>query len=130
MRDDQLIALRPTLALDNAQATDIERFQNETLRPILKLQHDLIILCFKQYIILRKNEYANLSKLQRPVYIEQVIKQDIKFRNKLLGCLIGLFTLSEMTFFYQHESELTRRATQLIIQRLQSDLDSITSIML
>jgi hypothetical protein len=120
MRDENLQSLRPTIATNNTEATAVERFQNETLRPILKLQHDLIIMSFKNYIALHKNEFNHLPKAQRPNYIEQVIKQDTKFRNRLLGCIIGHFTLSELSFFLDHESELSRRTIQLIIQRIQS----------
>ena len=31
-----------------------EEFQNETLRPIIKLQHDLLIAFFKEYISTKK----------------------------------------------------------------------------
>ena len=38
-----LIALRPELFLEAEDALEIENFQNTTLRPILKLQHNLLL---------------------------------------------------------------------------------------
>jgi hypothetical protein len=120
MRDIEIIALRPQLPLDNTQSTPIETFQNETLRPILKLQHTLIIAVFKDYITLRKNAFYQMIETQKMHFIEQAIKTDLKFKNRLLGIVIGHFTEAEYHFFKEHDSELTRRITDLIVQRVQS----------
>jgi hypothetical protein len=120
MRDIEIIALRPQLPLDNTQATPIEAFQNETLRPILKLQHALIIAIFKDYITLRKNSFFQMIEPQKMLFIENAIKTDVKFKNRLLGIVIGHFTEAEYQFFKEHDSELTRRITDLIVQRVQS----------
>ncbi|MBF4984411.1 hypothetical protein FNJ87_08750, partial [Nonlabens mediterrranea] len=51
-RDEYLVALRPEIP--NARVSDEmsidEQFQNRTLRPIAKLQHDLLIAVFHNYI--------------------------------------------------------------------------------
>ena len=51
-RDQQLESLRPLLPekILETDLTQVERFQNSTLRPIIKLQHALIILVFKNFI--------------------------------------------------------------------------------
>ncbi len=120
MRDAQLVALRPQIPLDNNQATPIELFQNETVRPILKLQHTLIIAVFKDYITLRKNAFHQMIEAQKMHFIEHSIKTDVKFKNRLLGIVIGHFTEAEYPFFHQYETELTRRITDLIVLRVQA----------
>ena len=40
-RDQNVRSIRPELDLKNKNTLPIEKFQNETLRPILKLQHEL-----------------------------------------------------------------------------------------
>ena len=120
MRDTQLTELRPHLPLSTEGSTAIEAFQNTTLRPILKLQHDLLVTVFKHYIIFRKNAFDQLPQRDQPQYIENSIKTDLKFKNRLVGIIIGHFTLEEYAFFQEHETELVRRTTDLIVQRLQS----------
>ena len=46
-------ALRPTIATAPAATAD-ERFQNTALRPVLKLQHDLLLAVFRHYLTKRK----------------------------------------------------------------------------
>jgi hypothetical protein len=120
MRDTELIQMRPTIPLSIEDSTPIETFQNMTLRPILKLQHELLVAVFKHYIIFRKNAFNQVPKKDKPAYIENSIKTDLKFKNRLVGIIIGHFTLEEYAFFQEHETEIVRRTTDLIIQRLQS----------
>jgi hypothetical protein len=120
MREENLINIRPVLSIEMAESNVNEQFQNATLRPILKFQHDLFVAIFRNYIEKRKNTFATLSKGQRLAYISASIKEDLKFKNRLIGVVLGHFTASEFTVFSENEAELTRRLTALLIQRLQS----------
>ena len=120
MPDNNLPKMRPQLDLPTTDATPNERFQNATLRPILKMQHDWLVEIFKNYLQKRKNPLPNLSKKQRLDYIEQAVRVDLKFKNRLIGGIIGHFTATELTHFFIQETELTRRLTDLVVQRLQS----------
>ena len=120
MREEQIVAIRPVLLIETAESSSIEQFQNITLRPILKLQHDLFVALFRNYIEKGKNTFVTLSKGQRLAYISASIKEDLKFKNRLLGVLIGHFTVEEFSVFSENEAELTRRFTEMLIKRLQS----------
>jgi hypothetical protein len=120
MRNEQILSLRPSLNLPETETGVHEHFQNNTLRPILKYQHDLLVLIFKNYIEKRKNTFHALSKPQKLSYIEQAVKTDLKFKNRLLGVIIGHFTSEEFAIFSENETELLRRLTDLLVQRLQS----------
>jgi hypothetical protein len=120
MREENLLLMRPVLNIETAESSVIEQFQNVTLRPILKFQHDLYVALFRNYIEKRKNTFIELSKGQRLAYILASIKDDLKFKNRLLGVAIGHFTAAEFAIFSEHEAELTRRFTALVVQRLQS----------
>jgi hypothetical protein len=119
-RDTQLMALRPTINADNTQAAALETFQNTTLRPILKYQHDLLIAIYQHSMVKRKMDFKSLSDVQQKASIEHTIQHDIGLKNRLSGCIIGHFTQAEYQFFQENETELNRRLTQLLIQRLQS----------
>ena len=119
-KDSGLRQLRPKLALPTHHATPEEQFQNNSLRPILKLQHDLLLVLFEHYIQKRKNTYATLSIEQKKAWIDTTLKTDQKFRNLMAGTIIGHFTADELRFYVQNEAEVTRRLCNLLIQRLQS----------
>jgi hypothetical protein len=120
MRDTDIQKIRSVLGLDSTASTALEAFQNNTLRPVLKLQHDLLKAIFRHQIVLRKNSFFALNAAKQAIYVEETVKNDTKFKNRLVGLVIGHFTLEEYQFFQDNETELTRRLTQLLIQRLQS----------
>jgi hypothetical protein len=99
-----------------------EKFQNNTLRPILKLQNDLFIEVFQNYAIKQKSVLFTLSPEKKMSYIENAIQRDIKFRNSLKGIIIGMFTLSEYKEYIQNSSNLNKRMMHLLIERLKSQV--------
>jgi len=120
-RDTHLINLRPaipTITEENV-TTLTEQFQNKTLRPILKFQNHLLLEIFRQYIIKRKNKFHQLSHIKKSKYIQTNIRNDLKFRNLIIGIIIGQFTINEFEQYHSNEHELNRRITSLVIQRLQ-----------
>ncbi|WP_445710812.1 glyoxalase [Flavobacterium sp.] len=99
-----------------------EVFQNKTLRPILKLQNDLIIEVFRNYAIKQKNVLFSLSPEKKKNYVENAIQRDIKFRNLLKGIVIGMFTISEYKEYIQNSSNLNKRIMGLLIERIKSQI--------
>jgi len=124
MRDTALKGLRPLIPtiIDKNAVNPAELFQNRTLRPILKLQNDLLDAIFRQYIIKRKNAFHNLNAPKRIEYIENSIRRDVKLKNLLVGVITGHFTLEEWALFIADEGELTKRMTNLLVQRLTSQV--------
>ena len=99
-----------------------EKFQNQTLRPILKFQNDLFLEVFKNYATKQKSVFFTLNPDKKMQYIENVIQKDIKFRNSLKGIIIGLFTISEYKEYIQNSSNLNKRMMNLLIERLKSQV--------
>jgi len=123
-RDLSLLALRPELPniqLGNSMSTD-EAFQNKTLRPIIKLQNDLLIAIFKNYIVKHKNVFNDLTVDRRIAYIDNAIHKDIKFRNALKGIIIGQFTISEYETYIKNSSALNKRMMNIVKERLKSNI--------
>ena len=121
-RDKNLKSLRPlipTISEKNITSPS-EYFQNITLRPILKLQHDLLIQIFHQYTIQRKNIYQKLPPEKKLEYIESNIRKDLTFRSLLIGTVIGHFTKKEYETYSQNEPELRKRMINMLIERIKS----------
>ncbi len=121
-RDEALLALRPSITTEATTAGPTEHFQNTTLRPVLKLQNELVLAVFQDYIMKRKNTFAQMAATDQLAYIDHAIRQDQKFKNLLAGLIMGHFTAAEWTAFRLDEAELTRRLVSLLIQRLQQQV--------
>jgi hypothetical protein len=60
-------------------------------------------------------------------YIEMAICKDQKFRNAIKGMLIGQFTVAEYIFYIQNSSKLNKRMMNLVIVRLQDQLQLLVA---
>ena len=117
---------RPILSdLINFRTSDIEKFQNKVIRPVIKMQHHLLIFLFEDYIKQMKIDFSNLNKEKQNERISIVLQKDINFKNILLGCIIGQFSSKELIFFSNNSSDLKRRIIQIIKQRLQDFQSSL-----
>ena len=99
-----------------------ESFQNKTLRPIAKLQNDLLLEIFRDYIVKRKNIYHTLSKPKQLDYIEHAIKHDAKLRNVIKGVFMGMFSYEEFIEYQTESRALNKRITNLTIERLKDQM--------
>lgn len=126
MKDELILALRGNaIGVINPESSAEEKFQNETLRPILKIQNDLLLLVFKNYITKQKVDFAVLSPEKKMQFVENAIQRDIKFRNSLKGMIIGFFTLLEYETYIQNSSNLNKRMMNLLIERYKSQIQII-----
>ena len=123
-RSEKLLQQRPDIPTSkiNDQMGSEEYFQNAVLRPILKLQNDLFISVFKNYIKKHKNVFYELSIEKKQRYIEHAIQKDIKFRNSLKGMIIGMFTVEEYETYTLNSSALNKRMMNLLTVRLKDQL--------
>ncbi len=123
-RDERLLRQRPDLPASKIKdnMSSEEYFQNAVLRPILKFQNDILIEVFKTYISKRKNVYYTLNQNQKLNYVTHSIQKDIKFRNQLKGMIVGLFSLEEYELYTENSSALNKRMMNLMIQRIQNQL--------
>jgi hypothetical protein len=104
------------------QSSSDELFQNEVLRPILKLQNDLFLASFLNYISKYKRDFYSKTVENKLAIIENAIQKDIKFRNALKGMIIGLFTTDEYALYIQNSSSINKRMMNLLIERLKSQV--------
>ncbi|MEY2669796.1 MAG: hypothetical protein RLZZ577_112 [Bacteroidota bacterium] len=125
-RDEFLKKFRgDALGIIDSQSSLEEYFQNTTLRPILKLQNDLILSAFQIYIVQNKIPFEIYSTDKKNTVIENAILKDVKFQNLLKGFAIGLFTADEFTLYSGASSSLNKRIRSMLIERLQSQLQLI-----
>ena len=131
-RSDHLEGIRPELKqsiLHDDMSSD-ERFQNQTLRPIIKFQNPLLLEVYRNYIRKHKGAFYDLSLEKRLEYIENSIQKDIKFRNSLKGMIIGQFTVEEYQIYIQNSSALNKRMMNIVIERLKDQVQLLETAIL
>tara|TARA_B110000208_G_scaffold191044_1_gene256615 strand:+ start:8412 stop:8792 length:381 start_codon:yes stop_codon:yes gene_type:complete len=121
---DKRKELRPVLAkIEETEKYSIEeKFQNTTLRQVIKLQHPLIIALFQDYAITRKTVLNILTEQRIKRFIESALSKDIAFKNKMIGLIVGQFTLEEFDFYKNSSSEFNKRIFAIIKKRLKDSL--------
>ncbi|MGB7393531.1 MAG: glyoxalase [Pricia sp.] len=123
-RSDILLRIRPEIpsARVSENTREDEKFQNATLRPILKFQNPLLLAAFKNYAAKHKNSFYELRMEKRFEYIENAVQKDIKFRNSLKGIIIGQFTLEEYETYIKNSSALNKRMMNMVVERLKDQI--------
>ena len=123
-RPNDLLRIRPeikkTQQFENMSAG--ERFQNETLRPILKLQNPLFLAVFHNYIEKRKGVFYSLGLEKKLNYIENSLNRDQKFGDSIKGMVIGLFTMEEYNAYSRNSSALNKRMMNMTIERIKDQV--------
>ncbi|SNR47252.1 hypothetical protein SAMN04488009_2013 [Maribacter sedimenticola] len=131
-RTQKLLNIRPTIPsaqiLPNMSVE--ERFQNQTLRPILKLQNDLFLISFQNYIKKMKNTFYEYGLEKQMNYIANAIQKDIKYRNALKGMIIGQFTQDEYETYILNSSAYNKRMMNMVIKRLQDQIQYFDKLQL
>lgn len=97
-----------------------EQFQNEVLRPIIKLQHELILSCFAHVLERNKIQIHELDLTQKTRILQKLFKTDLHLKSELRGLVVGLFTLAEYNAYLSHSSALNRRIYTMIQERVAS----------
>ena len=115
---------RPTIKTlsKEREPLDIEFFQNETLRPILKMKNDVIIEFFNSYIHHKKINWSPKSIEKKEEFIYQNISKDNIFKNAIIHLIIGNFSLKEYLEYSTKSKEHNKRIWKMIQQRICSQL--------
>jgi len=70
-----------------------------TLRPIIKLQHDLLVLYVKEYLINSKKRFEEFSNVKKIEILTLVFKKDNSLKTELKGIIIGNFTADKFLIY-------------------------------
>ncbi len=124
-RSEQLKNLRPIINVDNSKSTDLETFQTNTLRPILKFQNDLILTIINQHLAENKIVVKNLTDNKKTERIHEIVKGNLQLKQLFTGITIALFTEEEITFYHENKREVVKRTITLLLERICTQLDKL-----
>lgn len=115
--------LRPIIETKEFENSKVEeRFQTQTLRPVLKLQNELLLGLFKNHIIESKNTFYALNPEKKDLFIENSLQKNLALKNKLLGLTIGMFTIEELEVYSTQTNLYNKRIISLIVERIRSQI--------
>ena len=115
--------LRTELDLPTFESTTaIEKFQNKTLRPVLKLQNEVFLAVFENYAIKLKSDFKTLSTEKKRIFIEQSIQKDVALKNTLIGITIGMFSKEELEAYLLENKIYNKRILTMLVERLRSQM--------
>ncbi|MBK7789119.1 MAG: hypothetical protein IPJ54_11175 [Saprospiraceae bacterium] len=123
-REPTIIQLRPNIETiaESAESSVLEFFQNKTIRPILKLQNQVLIEAFKGLNRQKVATYSRMSDIQKRLRIRNILSKDAIARNVILGIVLGMMTSDELGFFFDHEKECRQRIMDMVAERLASQV--------
>ncbi|WP_034761323.1 hypothetical protein [Chryseobacterium gregarium] len=112
----------PLNILNSETTTPQEVFQNQTLRPVLKLQNDLYWSLFINYAVRQNADFNSLSAAKKSNFIEQSLQKDSVLKNIFIGMTIGMFTLQELEIYHLDSKVFNKRIIAMLIERLKSQV--------
>ena len=119
----------PRPEIKNAKVLDdtreIEKFQNETLRPIIKMRHTLLIEVFKNELKNSKKSFSNLTQENKIQLLNNLFIKDNVLRNKLIGITIGHFTILEYVVYSKNIVATNKRIISIVKERILSSMNEI-----
>lgn len=118
--DEKKVSIRPVLNLSSE--INNEDFQNKTLRPILKLQNDILLQVFIRFCENQKIAIFKIKNEELYDFIHIILMKNTVLRNQLLGIVMGQFTRNEYVAYSENSLEFNKRIMTMICQRIHDNL--------
>ena len=120
--------VRPILpnSLTEGDLKEEELFQNMVLRPIIKMQHDILILRVKSYFLSKRVEFNVMDKKKRTLAIEQAFLGDNAFKKEIQGMILGQLNVDEFQGYLKNERSMNKRIIQMVRNRMLDSLLEFT----
>jgi hypothetical protein len=116
--------VRPKLpdALTDGELKEEELFQNMVLRPLIKMQHDLLIMRVKSHFSSKRVLFNVMDNKKRTEAIIQAFQSDHNLKKEIQGMITGQLSLVEFQQYLQMERSLNKRIIQMVRNRMIDSL--------
>ena len=116
--------VRPKLpdTLTEGELKEQELFQNMILRPVIKMQHDLLIMRVKSHFISKRVLFNVMDNKKRTEAIIQAFQNDHNLKKEIQGMIIGQLTVLEFHQYLKIERSLNKRIVQMVRNRMIDSL--------
>lgn len=123
-RDEALHGIRPEITIELIGVkNEEEQFMHETLRPVLKFQHQLIVRLVKNEKTLPIDSLNGKQRTnaEKRKLITDFFQKNQKLKTSLIGITIGMFHQSELETYLLHKKAFDKRIVEMIITRFLSE---------
>jgi hypothetical protein len=124
--NDALLALRPLVPIETTDADGtVGAFLHATLRPVLKLQNDLLLAVVADFV---RDHHIVLRPTDQQHQLTELLSRNTKLRYTVVGLVTGVFTTHEYAFYHQHRSELNRRLLEMTQRRVLNQAVAVVAL--
>lgn len=121
--DIELLALRPLVEVHlNGEKNEHEQFMHETLRPILKQNHEKIVALITASKHFNRNLILQKPITERHIFLKNLLNKNVALKNQLIGIVLAFFTSTELNNYISHSTEINKRINEMVIVRFISEL--------
>ncbi|WP_341906774.1 hypothetical protein [Fluviicola taffensis] len=114
--------LLPEIFFDESlDSTDLELFQNQYLRSILKYQNDHLILLVKDTFHQMNPNFLNLMEKERRQFMRQMIQNNQALRNQCIGLIVGFLESDQFSWYLKNKTSCNKRILQMVEKRVLGD---------
>ena len=116
--------VRPKLpdTLTEGELKKEELFQNMVLRPVIKMQHDLLIMRVKSHFISKRVLFNVMDNKKRTEAIIKTFQSDHSFKKEIQGMITGQLSLAEFQQYLKSERSINKRIVQMVRNRMIDSL--------
>ncbi|WBA40709.1 hypothetical protein [Hymenobacter canadensis] len=128
--DAALLALRPQLPqlLPASGDATVADFLHHTLRPLLKLQNDVLLAVVADFVRDHHIALAAASATEQERLLAELLSRNTKLRYTVIGLVCGLFTAAELSYYRPQRPELNRRLLELATRRVQDQAAAVAEL--
>jgi hypothetical protein len=121
-----LLALRPLVPTETTDADGTAgAFLHATLRPVLKLQNDLLLAVVADFV---RDHHIVLRPTDQHHQLTELLTRNTKLRYTVVGLVTGAFTAKEYAYYRQHRSELNRRLLEMALRRVLDQAAAVVAL--
>lgn len=102
----------------NSAVTAAEQFQHLVLRPILKLQNELLCPVAIDLCVSQDPNFKVLSVRKRDSMLNKALMTNQPLRNLLSGMVIGMMDPGQLTVFLADRKDLSKRIQNMLRERI------------
>ena len=119
-----MVKVRPKLldAITEGELKEEELFQNMVLRPVIKMQHDLLIMRVKSHFSSKRVLFNVMDNKKRTEAINKTFQSDYSLKKEIQGMIIGQLSLAEFQQYLKSERSINKRIIQMVRNRMIDSL--------
>jgi hypothetical protein len=121
-RDQKIEEIRYSCQIETNNPNLGDHFLQTTVLPIMDLQESFIQMIFNVHLQERDIEIPLVEPFRQRLIIENLIEKNEALKNRLMGCILGLFTRQELEEYHKRIRSLEGKIVQMISRKIENNI--------